>query len=141
MKKILPLLLVLLVSGCSQTKKVATVSNSDNQSFVIKEISTDKTYAFTANNPVEVGGNSGNSGPSNERKYLNMLAGPNGEKISYYRAGSCCPVKSKNGLMGYAMLDNYRVTWEGTTDTVSIYINMYDKGVLKAPFGLTIKKD
>lgn len=70
-----------------------------------------------------------------------MLAGPNGEKISFYRAGSCCGIKSDKAPMGYAILDNYRVTWEGSTDTVSIYINMYDRGVLKAPVGFTIKKD
>jgi phosphatidylserine decarboxylase len=42
--------------------------------------------------------------------------------------------------MGMAILDNYRVTWEGSKDTVSIYINMYDYGVLKAPVGFSIKK-
>ncbi|WP_299097915.1 hypothetical protein [uncultured Winogradskyella sp.] len=42
--------------------------------------------------------------------------------------------------MGYAMLDNYRVTWENAKDTVSIYINMYDSGKLKAPVGFTIAK-
>ncbi|MBL0145965.1 MAG: 2-dehydro-3-deoxyphosphooctonate aldolase [Chitinophagaceae bacterium] len=141
MKHSFSFLLILVISSCSQTKNIDRTSISDNESFVITEISTDKTYGLTSKNPVEVGGNNGNSGPSNERKYLNMLAGPNGEKISYFRAGSCCPVKSKKGFMGYAMLDNYRVTWEGTIDTVSIYINMYDKGVLKAPVGFTIKKD
>jgi hypothetical protein len=68
------------------------------------------------------------------------LAEPNGERISYFRAGSCCPVKSKNGFMGTALLDNYRVTWTGSKDTVSIYINMYDYGELKAPVGFTIRK-
>ena len=141
MKHLFSFLFILVLSSCSQTKNIARTSITDNESFVITEVSGDKTYGLTSKNPVEVGGNSGNSGPSNERKYLNMLAGPNGEKISYQRAGSCCPVKSKKGFMGYAMLDNYRITWEGTTDTVSIYINMYDKGVLKAPIGFAIKKD
>lgn len=90
-------------------------------------------------NPVEVGGVENREGPLNERRYLNALAGPNGEKVTYYRAGSCCPVKSKNGFRGIALLDNYRVTWEGSKDTVYIYINMYDYGVLKAPVGFTIK--
>lgn len=43
-------------------------------------------------------------------------------------------------MMGMAMLDNYRVTWEGSKDTVSIYINMYDSSVLKAPYGFGIKE-
>lgn len=48
-------------------------------------------------------------------------------------------MKSKNGFMGSALLDRYRVTWENTLDTVSIYMNMYDYGELKAPVGFTIK--
>jgi hypothetical protein len=140
MKHFFLFLLILIISSCSQTKNITSTPNNNSESFVITEISTDKTYGSTSKNPVEVGATNGSSGPSNERKYLNMLAGPNGEKISYYRASSCCPVKSEKGFMGIAMLDNYRVTWEGTKDTVSIYINMYDKGALKAPVGFTIKK-
>ena len=39
------------------------------------------------------------------------------------------------------MLDKYRVTWEGSQETISIYINMYDSGELKAPKGFGIKKN
>ena len=106
----------------------------------MKEISTDKTYGLSEKNPVQVGGVDTKEGPVNERRFLNALAGPNGEKVSYYRAGSCCPIKSDKAMFGdKVMLDNYRVTWEGSTDTVSIYINMYDSGQLKAPVGFTIK--
>lgn len=41
--------------------------------------------------------------------------------------------------MGMAMLDNYRVTWENSKDTISIYINLYDKVELKAPIGFSFK--
>ena len=126
------------VSG-TDSKSVPKATLLDNQTFELTEISTDKTYG-SKTNPVEVGGVDKSEGPLNERRFLNALAGPNGEKVSYYRRGSCCPVDSKNGFMGKAMLDNYRVTWEGSTDTVSIFINMYDYGVLKAPVGFTIKK-
>jgi hypothetical protein len=141
MKNLFPFIIILIISSCSQSKNTAKSNSNKSVNFVITEISSDNTYGLTSKNPVEVGGNASDKGPTNERKYLNMLAGPKGEKISYYRAGSCCPVKSKNGFGGYAMLDNYRVTWEGTTDTVSIYINMYDKGVMKAPVGFTINKE
>ena len=106
----------------------------DNYTYKLNEYATDETYGYNQNNPVKVGGANESSGPLNERRFLNALAGPNGEKVSYYRRGSCCPVDSKNGFMGKAMLDNYRVTWEGSTDTVSIFINMYDYGVLKIFF-------
>lgn len=112
----------------------------DRYTFVIKEVSSDDTYGYTPENAVEVGGVKDSEGPLNERRYLNALTGPNGEEITYFRAGSCCPVPSKNAFIGgSAMLDNYRVTWKGSKDTVSIYINMYDSSPLKAPKGLSLK--
>ena len=146
MKNIIFLSLTLIFFSCGETKDLTTKKTSvktevrDNGSFLLKEISTDSTYGLDQTNPIEVGGVDKKEGPLNERRFLNALAGPNGEKISYYRAGSCCPVESENGFMGVALLDNYRVTWNGTKDTVSIYINMYDYGPLKAPVGFTIRQ-
>lgn len=131
---------LLLLFSCSAVKRTVKTKLLNNQTFLLTEVSTDPTYGLSKKNPIEVGGTDKSEGPLNERRFLNALAGPNGEKISYYRAGSCCPVKSKNGFMGMAILDNYRVTWEGSKDTVSIYINMYDYGVLKSPLRFTIKK-
>ena len=121
--------------ACKSTKEVSknyTPTLLDDNTFKITEISTDPTYGFSSKNPIEVG--SEGSGPKNERRFLNALSGPNGESISYFRSGSCCPIKSDNAMFGNSvLLDNYRVTWEGTSDTISIYINMYDAGELKAP--------
>lgn len=142
MKQIGFLVLMIFVISCSSTKSLNKNHKQtliDDNTFLINEISTDKTYGLSEKNPVEVGGVKDSSGPKNERRYLNALTGPNGEKISYVRAGSCCPIKSENGMMGKVLLDNYRVTWEGSHDTVSIYINMYDSGKLKAPYGFGIK--
>ncbi len=150
MKKLFTVLasMFFIFAGCKSTQQTAKQQTSkqhaqilrDFNTFVVSEISKDKTYGLSPKNPVEVGGANNSEGPKNERRYLNALTGPNGEAISYYRAGSCCPVKSKNGFMGMAMLDNYRVTWEGSKDTVSIYINMYDSGKLMAPVGFGLKK-
>ncbi|WP_268223352.1 2-dehydro-3-deoxyphosphooctonate aldolase [Sinomicrobium oceani] len=132
--------LLVLVCACKTPKKITEHRLLNDQTFLLSEISEDPDYGLTPEKPVEVGGVKEKEGPLNERRFLNALAGPEGQQISYYRAGSCCAVKSKNGFMGMAMLDNYRVSWEGASDTVSIYINMYDRGVLKAPSGFTIKK-
>lgn len=145
MKKINCIALLTVFFSCSTTSTPSpSVKNTlkDNQTFVLTEISNDPTYGYSEKNPIQVGGVATKEGPINERRYLNALAGPNGEKVTYHRAGSCCPIKSKNDPfgLGQVMLDNYRVTWEGTKDTVSIYINMYDSGKLKAPKGFTIKK-
>lgn len=159
MKKLgLVLLLFTFIVACG-TKKSATSSKNnvsaikkgksknfkqtlrDQYTFLIKEISTDDTYGYSPENAVEVGGVKDSEGPINERRYLNALTGPNGEEVSYYRSGSCCPVPSENAMIGgRVMLDNYRVTWEGSKDTVSIYINMYDSSPLKAPKGFRLRK-
>lgn len=130
-----------LILSCSTTQDV-TVILKDDRTFKLTEISTDPTYGFSEKNPVQVGGVDKMEGPLNEIRYLNALAGPNGEDVYYYRLGSCCPIKSKNDPFGagVVMLDNYLLTWEGAKDTVSIFINMYDYGELKAPVGFTIKE-
>ena len=129
--------------SCSTTKNISKNEKHillDDNTFLITEISSDPSYGLSPKNPVEVGNEE--SGPKNERRFLNALTGPNGEAISYYRAGSCCPIKSEKAIVGdKVMLDNYRVTWEGSKDTISIYINMYDSGKLMAPKGFGIKKN
>ncbi len=150
MKKVTILLIVVILSACS-TKKIAerNLSKSDDdrtqlieylddQTFLLTDYSDDKTYAFTQTNPVKVGGVT--EGPMNERRFLNALTGPNGEKVSYFRAGSCCHFSTPNGFDGVGLLDRYRVFYEGSKDTVDIYINMYDKGDLKIPVGFQAKK-
>lgn len=124
-------------SGHTRTKPVVLL---DNTAYLITDATTDKTYGFAPANPVKVG-SSGAGGPVNERRYLNSLLGPNGEPVTYFRAGSCCPFKTPNGLINdMGMLDNYRVTWQDAKDTVSIYINMYDDGDLFIPVGFTSRK-
>lgn len=131
------------ILSCSTTKDISknyTHTLVDDNTFLITEISSDPSYGLSPKNPVEVGNK--DSGPKNERRFLNALSGPNGEAIFYYRSGSCCSIKSKKAVIGNkAMLDNYRVTWEGSKDTISIYIDMYDSGKLMAPKGFGIKKN
>jgi hypothetical protein len=109
----------------------------DNQTFLIEEYSTDPNYGYTQENPVMVGGAKNSEGPLNERRFLNALAGPNGEKISYYRIGSCCPFKTNNsGWNG--MLDKYNVSYSGLKEDIVIFINMYDSDTLKVPMGFSL---
>ena len=41
--------------------------------------------------------------------------------------------------MGKGLLDRYKVTWQGQTKEVILYINMYDYEPLEAPLGFTIR--
>lgn len=146
MKQLITIGIFSLLFSCSTVKQSiqqpVITKLKNQQTFELTEISKDPTYGFSPKNPIQVGGVDKHEGPLNERRFLNALAGPNGEQISYYRQGSCCPIKSDKNPMGTGsvMLDNYRVTWQGSKDTVSIYINMYDYGTLKAPVGFTIKE-
>ncbi|HNJ95012.1 MAG TPA: hypothetical protein PLS65_09570, partial [Ferruginibacter sp.] len=113
----------------------------DDNTYLLTVASDDKTYGYDKLNAVKVGGAKGSSGPSNERRFLNALLGPNGETVKYFRAGSCCAFKTPNGMLdNTGLLDRYRVSWVGSTDTVDIYLNMYDKGDLLVPVGFTAKK-
>lgn len=124
--------------GDTRTTEIEFINS---ETYRLTESAADATYAYTEANPVKVGGAGEQSGPRNERRFLNALLGPGGEQVSYYRAGSCCPFRTPNGLFNDSgLLDLYRVTWEGARDTVSIYINMYDKGDLLIPVGFTAKE-
>jgi hypothetical protein len=140
MKRIIYLGIIVFLTSCGTTKEVVQTALLNEETFLLTKISKDPTYGFKENNPIKVGGVDKDVGPLNERRFLNALAGPNGEKVWFNRVGSCCAFDSENGFMGKGLLDNYSVTYEGANDTVSIYINMYDYGELKAPVGFTCRK-
>lgn len=125
MKKIIVFNLLIVFISCS-TSKTGSNENTSNAN-----------YGYSKDNPIKVGGNS--NGPANERNYLNSLSGPNGEQVTYSRSGSCCHFETKNSSFGMGMLDIYRVTYEGKKDTISLYLNMYDKETLKCPVGFKFK--
>lgn len=90
------------------------------------EVSTDETYGFTVENPIKVGGDAF-GGPARERLYLDNLRGPNGEVISYERAGSL--------QSGDTILDEFKVTGPGIDAT--LYIDEYSFTPPQAPVGFT----
>lgn len=141
MKKIACLAIITTTFSCSPTKEAAKPILKNDRTFELTTVSKKRSYGYTEKNPIQVGGVDKKEGPLNERRYLNALAGPEGEKVFYKRVGSCCPIKSKNDPLGFGMvmLDVYKVTWQGSFDTVQLYINMYDYGPLQAPLGFTIK--
>ena len=138
--RILLISAVILIASCKPTSQVASSNSDSDDSFkkflTVTGVSNDAKYGVSEKNAIKVGGRS----PANERAYLDQLAGPNGEAITYQRTQSCCPFDSPNALFGQGLLDVYLVSWKG--GKVKIYINMYDppKEHLLAPKGLTVKK-
>lgn len=88
----------------------------------------DEKYGFTQEFPVKAGtGPFG--GPANQRAYLELLRDPKGNPVKFERLGSCCQYSSPNGLMGYAMLDKYKISYTdaaGAAMTAVVYISFYD---------------
>lgn len=106
--------------------------------------SQSEEYGYSEDNPVKVGTENLNDGPANERAYLDLLTGPNGEEISYNRLGSCCEFETENSPFGGGLLDRYEIEYEGLEEPIILYINMYDPdpdGVVQAPEGFKLKEN
>ena len=89
------------------------------------KVSTDKTYGYTEDNPIRVGGDAWD-GPPRERAYLNSLSGPDGEPVSYVRLRSL-PYDD-------TILDEYEVKYAGASPVI-LYIDEYSYEELMAPVG------
>ncbi len=111
----------------------------ENDVFVVTKIATDKQYGYSENYPVNLGFST--SVPKkNASRYLDAIFGPSNQKISYEFIESCCPFTSKSGSMGTGLLDKYKITWSGNKTPLYLYINLYEKGDVLIPYGLTAKK-
>lgn len=146
---ILVLLFVIITTvGCISTKSM--LKNVDNNApipslskentFIVTEYSKDLKYGFNEEYPVNVFYVNSNDENLNASRYLNALAGPNGEKITYIKIESCCPFPTKRTEIGAGYLDIYELKWEGQKNPIRLYINIYERGYILIPIGLSIKK-
>ena len=149
MKKIVSFIALLFIAtSCVSTQ--STLKNTDdnaptptlldNNTFVITEFSKDKRYGYDKDYPINVFFGGTWSETNNEYRFLNALAGPNGEKINYKKLESCCPFPTKRSEMGAGLLSVYELRWEGQQNPIILYLNIYEKGTLMVPVGLTLKK-
>ena len=143
------LLMIGLLSNC--TPKKSFVRNIDpnaptpilrqNNSFKLTEIAPDGKYGFSTTYPINVFYIDAINDSINAKRFLNALAGPNGEKITYKRVESCCPFPTRNHPLGAGMLEVYEVTWAGNRKPMTLYFNIYERGKLYIPRGLTARKE
>jgi hypothetical protein len=106
----------------------------------LTEYSKDKKYGFDPDYPINVFYKNTKDENLNAERFLNALAGPNGEKINFTKVESCCPFPSKRTEMGAGFLDVYELQWEGQSSPIKLYLNIYERGYLLVPVGLSIKK-
>ncbi len=136
-----------ICTACISTRsKLKNVDNnapfpriSKNNTFVLTEYSNDKKYGYNKNYPINVFYGSTTNETINPERFLNALAGPNGEPISYTKLESCCPFPTKRSNMGAGFLDVYEIQWKGQSKPVILYLNIYERGLLQCPMGLSIR--
>jgi hypothetical protein len=149
MKKTIAFIFLLITSvSCISTK--STLQNVDdnapipqisgNNTFVITEYSKNSKYGYDKDYPINVFYRNTRDESINQDRFLNALAGPKGEEITFKKLESCCPFPTKRSEMGAGFLDVYEVTWQGQKKPIILYLNIYEKGLLKVPMGLSLKK-
>ncbi|HRN79331.1 MAG TPA: hypothetical protein PKY29_07750 [Ferruginibacter sp.] len=142
--------LIMISSACSSSKKSTLSEKGDNRkepivlinnyTYLLLKQAENPKYGYDPDFSIDVGGALQSMGPDNQRRFLNALLGPNGETVKYHRAGSCCAFKTPNGFDGIGLMDRYKIYWDGSKDTLTLYINMYDEGDLFIPQGLKARK-
>lgn len=147
-KHIIVLFLGLMIISCVSTK--STLKNVDDNApipklssqntFIITEYSKDKKYGYNQDYPINVFFKSIKNDSINQQRYLNALAGPNGEAISYKKIETCCPFPANKSEMGAGYLDVYEITWNGQKTPIKLYLNCFEKGAIQVPMGLSLKK-
>ena len=147
-KSILLIALLISLASCSSTQ--STLKNTDDNApnltlskdntFVITAYSKDKKYGYDKDYPINIFFNNTKNETINQVRFLNALAGPNGEKITFTKLESCCPFPTKRSEMGAGFLDVYELKWVGQKKPVLLYLNIYEKGILMVPVGITLKK-
>ena len=150
MKKI-TLFIVLLITATSCVSTKSTLKNVDdnapdlvlnkNNTFTITLFSSDKKYGYDPDYPVNIFYQNTRNEALNESRFLNALAGPNGEKITFTRLETCCSFQTKRSDMGAGFLNVYELKWDGQKKPVKLYLNIYEKGILMVPMGLSLKKE
>ena len=150
MKKIVFFIILLIIAtSCVSTK--STLKNVDDNApdlilkkdntFAITLFSNDKKYGYDPDYPVNIFYQNTRNETLNETRFLNALAGPNGEKITFKRLETCCPFPTKRSDMGAGFLNVYELTWSGQKKPLTLYLNVYEKGILMVPMGLSLKKE
>lgn len=134
-------------TSCVSTKN--TIRNIDNNAaipklskenaFVLTKYSTDANYGYDKDYPINVFYKNSKDENLNAERFLNALAGPNGEKMTFEKVESCCPFPSTNSELGAGFIDVYKISFSGLKKTKTLYINIYERGILEIPVGFTIK--
>lgn len=146
-KTVLFIALLLIITSCGSIKSsLKNVDNSapvpvvKNNAFIITAYSKDKKYGYNKDYPINIFYRGTKNDTINQQYFLNALAGPKGEKITFKKLENCCPFPTKTSDMGAGFLDVYELKWAGLKTPIILYLNIYERGQLMVPVGLSLKK-
>ena len=128
-----------------KTKRLNTVEFIEEKDSVLRleGVSDNPRYGYSENDPIKIGVSSFYLGRNYPDKYFKSITGPNGQKVIFERIKSCCPFKTVNSseenYENVAVLEIYKVTYEGLSKPVYLYINFFDQGKPVAPYGFLPK--
>lgn len=133
--------------GCTSTKKRNQPIYDETKSgfinpntFQLYGVAENVEYGYTSDFPIPVGGKIKEEDVLNQRRYLNAITGPKGEKVIYRQLESCCYQKKNiNGEMKLTYLDRYEISYEGNPQHFVIFIDSFEKGEMLAPKGFSFK--
>ena len=100
------------------------------------EMTSGADYGMDPSRHIKVG--AGVMGVVNSRAYLSRLRGPKGEDVVFRRIGSTAPFETPNANGRMGLLDMYALRVDGTSHETTVYLNMYDRGEIRAPAGFTL---
>lgn len=96
------------------------------------KVATDAKYGHSVDMPIQVGG-SPMYGAARQQRYLGLLAGPQGQAVTFERGGSVLgPDKD-------TMLDRYVVRYDGLGTPITLYLDWYHFTEPMAPAGLSCR--
>lgn len=145
------LFFIIILTSCQKDKFHWKTRTKNKREFIVERdsllkingVSRNSRYGYTPNDPVKLGVTKRSMALTYPDKYFNSLAGPNGEIVYYKRFKSCCPFKTVNSeeypYQNLAVIEIYRVTYEGLNEPLLIYINFFDEGEVFAPKGFSVK--
>lgn len=142
----LMILVSFALTSCMSTK--STIKNIDetaikpvvkDNAYQIKQYAEEDQYGHDQDYPINIGFIMESSEEKFIGYFFNGLQGPEGETLTYKKMESCCPFPTKNNKVGAGMLSVYEVRWPGVKKPLLLYFNIYERGKILCPKGLTIK--
>ena len=127
---------VIVLSSCVSEENA--IKENNFKPIKLKEYSDSENYGLNkrAQIPIGVIGLS-EDGEANAKRYLNSLAGPQGEEIQYYFIKKCCGKKVEGTFSSQEDSFIYGVSYKGGKDTVHLILNPNESGKLYIPEGFS----